>query len=63
VIDRRREEQAVLAIEALGVGAIPPRLAVARAQVLDAVDARDAATLLQPPHVLLEEPLAAAHAE
>jgi hypothetical protein len=31
VIDRRREQQSVLAVEALGVAAIAPRFAVARA--------------------------------
>ena len=33
VIDRRRKQQSVLAVEALGVAAIAPWFAVARAQV------------------------------
>ena len=42
VIDRRRQQQAVLAIETLRIAAVPPGLAVTRAQMLDAFDARDA---------------------
>ena len=49
MIDRRREQQPVLAVEPLGVVAVAPRLAVAGAQVLGAVDPGDAAALLRAP--------------
>src|SRR5450631_4862554 len=49
-----REEQAILSIEALLVARVPPRLAVACAQMLFARDARDAACALDPHHVRLE---------
>src|ERR1700682_3855087 len=54
-----REEQAILAIEALLVARAPPRLAVACAQMLFARDARDAARPLGAHHVRLERPLPA----
>lgn len=60
VVDRGRQQQAVLAVEALGVGGVAPRLAVARAQVFGTVDAGDAAARFDGLHALLEETLAAA---
>jgi hypothetical protein len=53
-------QQTVLAVETLGVIAVAPRFAVARAQMLDAVDASDPAFHLYLPHALLEQALAAA---
>ena len=52
-----RKEQAILSVEALLVARVPPRLAVACAQMLFARDARDAARTLDPHHVRLERPL------
>src|SRR5260221_11607163 len=49
----------ILSIEALLVARVPPRLAVACAQMLFARDARDAARALDPHHVRLERPLPA----
>ena len=54
VIDRRRQQQAVLAIETLRIAAVPPGLAVTRAQMLDAFDARDAAASLDLPNVSID---------
>jgi hypothetical protein len=59
MIDRRRQQQPVLAVETLGIVAVAPRLAVARAQMLDAIDARDPAAPLHLPDALLEQPLSA----
>jgi len=53
------EEQAILPIEALLVARVPPRLAVACAQMLFARHARDAARALDPHHVRLARPLPA----
>jgi hypothetical protein len=53
------QQQAVLAVEALAVVGVAPRLAVAGAQVLDAIHAGQPAGGLALHHVLLEQALAA----
>jgi len=60
VVDGRREQQAILPVQALVVGlAIPPRLAVAGGQVFRPINPRDAAGVLDARHALAKLPLPA----
>jgi hypothetical protein len=58
VISVRREQEAVVTIEPLLVCGIAPWLAVTGPQVLDAIDAGEAACALDQHDVVLELPLA-----
>jgi len=49
--------RSVLAVQPLLVGSVPPRLAMARAEMLLAVDARDPASVLDAHDPLLEHAL------
>jgi hypothetical protein len=60
VIDTRRQQQAILAIQSLVIAGIPPRLAVTGDQMLDALDAGDSAALFERQDPLLEKSLPAA---
>src|SRR5690606_12518260 len=59
MVNARRQQKSILAIEALGIVAVTPGFAVARDQVLDAIDARDPTSFLNLPNALLEQPLPA----
>jgi hypothetical protein len=57
MVDRRSQKKTILAIEATLVVAVTPGPDVTGAEVLKAFHARDSASPLQLPHVLLEYPL------
>lgn len=57
VVDRGRQQQAVLAIQPFFIGRIAPRLAVAGDQMLGSLDFRDSARVLNLPDVRSKDPL------
>src|SRR5690606_9050276 len=59
MVDARRQQQPVLAVEPLLIGRVTPWLAVAGSQVLVTIHSSDAAGTLDRHHPLLEEALAA----
>ena len=57
MIDRRGEEEAILAVQPLLVGGIPPRLAMTCHQMRGVFDAGDPTSALDPRHTITEQPL------
>jgi hypothetical protein len=57
VIDRRRQQQSVLAVEALFIGAVAPRFGMARDQVLQPLHLRHATGALDALHIGAKLPL------
>lgn len=57
VIDTRRQEQSVLAVEPFFVRRVTPRLAVACDEVDRVIDARNPTVRLNPAHSIPKEPL------
>ena len=63
VIDVRREQQAIGAVEALGIGRVPPRLDVTSFQMPRLVHTRDATELLAQENVGPEHALATSRSD
>ena len=57
VIDRRSEEKAILAVQPLLVGGIPPWLAMTCHEVRGVFDAGDPTSAFDPRHAITEQPL------